>query len=491
MNLKVTKLRCEYKENPIGIDVLKPRLSWIISSDKKHTLQTNYQIQVSKEDESFNKIIWDSGKVTSDNSIGVEYEGEDPLSSTIYYYRVRVWEQSNSVSEWSEVSYWEMGLLSEKEWIAEWITSSQEDSNESGICPLFRKPFNVGKPLKRARIYATSLGLYELHLNGEKVSNLLFTPGWTNYNKWIQYQTYDVTKQLKEGTNVIGVILGEGWYKGNLAWKDNKNVYGDKVASLIQLHLAYEDGTEDIIISDSTWKTSDSAILMSSIYHGEIYDARLEKDGWDLEDYDDNDWTSVKEYVTYKNLISQINVPVRKVDKIIPLDIIRTPMGETVIDFGQNMVGWVQFMVKGNRGDKVILQHAEVLDKDGNFYTANLRTAKQTIEYILKGNNIEIYEPHFTFQGFRYIKLVEYPGQVLISNFTGIVISSDMEQTGSFKCSNAMINQLQHNILWGQKGNFLDVPTDCPQRDERLGWTGDAQVFIRTASYIMNTASFF
>ena len=491
MSLKVTKLRCEYKENPIGIDILKPRLSWIISSDKKHTLQSNYQIQVSKEDGSFNKIVWDSGKVASDNSIGVEYEGEDPLSSARYFYRVRVWEQSNSVSDWSAVSYWEMGLLSEKEWIAEWITSSKDDSNKSETCPLFRKPFNLGKPLKRARIYATSLGLYELHLNGEKVSDRLFTPGWTNYNKWLQYQTYDVTEQLKEGTNVIGAILGEGWYKGDLAWEGHKSIYGDKIAVLIQLHIYYLDGTQEIISSDATWKTSDSPILMSSIYHGEIYDAKLEKHGWDLESYDDNDWSHAKKYITYKNLISQINVPVRKVDKIIPLTIFKTPMGETVIDFGQNMVGWVKFMVKGNKGDRVILQHAEVLDKDGNFYIANLRSAKQTIEYRLKGNDIETYEPHFTFQGFRYIKLVEYPGEVLISNFTGMVISSDMEQTGSFKCSNAMINQLQHNILWGQKGNFLDLPTDCPQRDERLGWTGDAQVFIRTASYIMNTASFF
>ncbi|MFO7296776.1 MAG: family 78 glycoside hydrolase catalytic domain, partial [Clostridia bacterium] len=322
--------------------------------------------------------------------------------------------------------------------------------------------------------------------------DFFFTPGWTSYNKRLQYQTYDVTEMLKEGQNAIGVILGNGWYKGDLTWEGRRNIYGDRLAALIQMHIIYEDGREQVVVSDRSWKASTGPILMSEIYHGEIYDARLEKPGWDEANYDDSDWYDVEELDKPKDIIvAQEGPPVRIVQQIKPVAILTTPAGETVLDMGQNMVGWVRFAVEGPAGSKVVLQHAEVLDKDGNFYTANLRSAKQTIEYILKGDGREVFEPHFTFQGFRYVKLVEYPGQPSLDDFVGMVVHSDMELTGSFECSNPLVNKLQQNILWSQKGNFVDVPTDCPQRDERLGWTGDAQVFIRTACFNMNVASFF
>ena len=491
--LKVKKLRCEYKKNPLGIDVLSPRFSWQLESDDRGIMQTAYQVQVSKGDDTFKNLVWDTGIVNSDKSVHIEYEGEALISRQRYYYRIMVWDNKGNVSGWSEPGFFETGLLDKKEWKAEWITSSiYDDAQTSDICPLLRKDFSTAGKVRSARVYATALGLYELYINGSRVSDQLFTPGWTSYNKRLQYQTYDVTEMLKDGNNAIGAVLGNGWYKGNLVWAGNKNLYGDKAALLLQLHVTYEDGNEDLILSDGSWKTSSGPILMSEIYHGETYDARLEKEGWSTAGYDDSSWESAAILQHPKEiLVAQENVPVRVIQEIKPINIINTPKGETVLDFGQNMVGWVRFEVEGPAGAEVVLRHAEVLDKDGNFYVDNLRSAKQTTRYILKGTGRECYEPHFTFQGFRYVKIESYPGDIMLENFTGRVIHSDMETTGSFTCSNELVNQLQHNIVWGQKGNFLDVPTDCPQRDERLGWTGDAQMFIRTACFNMNVAPFF
>jgi len=491
--LKVKKLRCEYKKNPLGIDVLSPRFSWQLESDDRGIMQTAYQVQVSKGDDTFKNLVWDTGIVNSDKSVHIEYEGEALISRQRYYYRIMVWDNKGNVSGWSEPGFFETGLLDKKEWKAEWITSSiYDDAQTSDICPLLRKDFSTAGKVRSARVYATALGLYELYINGSRVSDQLFTPGWTSYNKRLQYQTYDVTEMLKDGNNAIGAVLGNGWYKGNLVWAGNKNLYGDKAALLLQLHVTYEDGNEDLILSDGSWKTSSGPILMSEIYHGETYDARLEKEGWSMAGYDDSSWESAAILQHPKEiLVAQENVPVRVIQEIKPINIINTPKGETVLDFGQNMVGWVRFEVEGPAGAEVVLRHAEVLDKDGNFYVDNLRSAKQTTRYILKGTGRECYEPHFTFQGFRYVKIESYPGDIMLENFTGRVIHSDMETTGSFTCSNELVNQLQHNIVWGQKGNFLDVPTDCPQRDERLGWTGDAQMFIRTACFNMNVAPFF
>lgn len=491
--LHIKELRCEYIKDPIGIDIKIPRLSWQIQSARKNVLQSAYQIQVCMEDDSFAELLWDSGRVQSDQSIHAEYRGPSLKSRKRYYYRVRVWDQKGNQSDWSSKAFWEMGILSPGEWQADWITPlEEEDASESRPCPMLRRSFEVRDKVKKARIYATCLGLYELHLNGERVGDYLLTPGWTSYNKRLQYQTYDVTDMLKTGTNAVGAVLGDGWYKGNLTWGDRRNLYGDKSALLFEMHIVYEDGREEVVISDSGWKWSTGPILMSEIYHGETYDARLKKNGWSTACYDDKEWSAVKmlEY-TKENLVAQESVPIRKIQEIQPVEILRTPAGETVIDMGQNMVGWIRLAVEGPEGTRVTLQHAEVLDKEGNFYIDNLRSARQTIQYILKGEGKEVFEPHFTFQGFRYVKVEGYPGRIDPESFIGVVIHSDMEQTGHFECSDEMINKLQHNILWGQKGNFVDVPTDCPQRDERLGWTGDAQVFIRTACFNMNVAPFF
>ncbi|WP_307189052.1 alpha-L-rhamnosidase [Caldicellulosiruptor sp. F32] len=401
-----------------------------------------------------------------------------------------MWDNHGNVSDWSKTNYFEVGILDNSKWIADWISTYDDDNCERS--PYFRYRFEVRKPLKRAILYATALGLYEAWLNNKRVSDYYFTPGWTSYHKRIQYQAYDVTQDIKIGQNVIGAILGAGWYKGTLGWEGKKNIYGDRLAFLAQLHLYYADGTEEIISTDEKWEYKLGPILFSEFYDGEIYDARLELQEWMNPALYDKDWKKAK-VIEYRKdiLVAQENIPARKMEVIKPVAIITTPKRETVIDFGQNMVGFVRFKVKGNAGDRVVLKHAEVLDKEGNFYTDNLRKAKQTIEYILKGDYEEIFEPHFTYQGFRYVKVEEYPGKVDINNFEGIVIYSGMETTGEFECSDDLVNRLQKNIVWSQKGNFVDVPTDCPQRDERLGWTGDAQVFIKTACFNMDVALFF
>jgi alpha-L-rhamnosidase len=493
--LRVSALTCEYRTNPLGIEIKKPRVSWIIESDKRGTLQNAYQYQVSLTID-FANPIWDTGYTVSDQSLHIVYGGPELISSTRYYYRVKVWDNFDRESEWSETAWWETALLETSEWKAQWITPNPEELNPAAE-PAFmlRKEFDLKDGIESARIYSTGVGIYDLHLNGERVGEDLLAPGWTSYSKRIQYQTYDVTSQLKGSTNAIGVMLADGWYKGNLAWEGERNLYGEKRGIVLQLHVSYLDGTEENIITDETWKASTGPILFSELYHGETYDARLEQKGWSQPGYNDTDWKGVVvQNQSLTNLVAQENNPTRVTETIEPQSVFITPAGDTVLDMGQNMVGRIRFTVSGPAGTKITLEHAEVLDKDGNIYFGNLRTAKQTVQYITKGEGTENYAPIFTFQGFRYVKVDGYPGQengLALENFVGEVIHSDMAPTGNFECSNPMVNQLQQNIKWGQRGNFVDVPTDCPQRDERLGWTGDAQVFIRTALFNYHGGLFF
>lgn len=490
----VAGLRCEYKVNPIGIDVLQPRFSWQIEESRRGFVQSAYQIRVATSPAGLDQDpVWDSGRVRSDQSVHVVYTGPDLQSRKRYYWQVRVWDSEGSASGFSEPGYWEMGLLKPSDWSASWISPDwDEDPARSQPCPMLRTTFAVEGEVVSARLYMTSLGLYEPYLNGLRVGDQVFTPGWTSYGKRVQYQTYDVTAQIAAGENAIGVMLGDGWYRGYLGWADQRNVYGDKLALLAQLVVTFGDGRVQVVASDRHWSAAPGAIRLSDIYLGETYDARLEMPGWNTADFHDEGWTSVRVMDYPKDvLIAPAGPPVRRIEEIKPVSILTTPEGETVFDMGQNMVGWIRLRVKGDAGTVLTLRHAEVLDKAGNLYTENLRTARQEIKYILKGMGTEVYEPHFTFQGFRYVGVDGFPGRPTRESLTGIVIHSDMTPTGHFETSNPMINQLQKNIVWGQKGNFLDVPTDCPQRDERMGWTGDAQVFARTAAFNMDVAGFF
>jgi alpha-L-rhamnosidase len=484
-------LRCEYRVNPVGIGVRIPRFSWKLTGSGRGIKQAGYQIQASEGDPFFKTLTWDSGQVQSDQSVHIPYKGSLLQSRTIYHYRVRVWDSQGRESNWI-AAYWETGIIDYAEWTAQWITCNLEQNNRPPeASQMFRKTFEADEGVLTARIYATALGIYELELNGERLNENKFSPGWTSYHKRLQTQTFDVTDLVRKGKNAIGITLADGWYKGRIGGHPN-NFYGDQRAVLFELQLMYEDGRQEIVITDDSWRVDTGPILMASIYDGETYDARLEKEGWSTSSYDDNDWLPVSILDHGKQmLVPQENVPTKVMRKLKPITLLRTPAGEDILDFGQNMVGWVSFSVKASEGTIIALTHAEVLDQDGNLYTDNLRSAKQTTRYVCRGSEREYYEPRFSFQGFRYVKVTGYPGDVSLEQFTAHVIYSALDETGTFECSDESINKLQSNIVWGQRGNFLDVPTDCPQRDERLGYTGDAQVFIRTAAFNMDVASFF
>ncbi|SFR66997.1 glycoside hydrolase family 78 protein [Maribacter stanieri] len=492
---EILNLVTEYKTNPIGIDVQKPRLSWQLNSDEKNVKQTAYEIRVadSKENlESDKNLIWSTLKVESDQSVNVVYKGPALNSMQRVYWQVRIWDDKDRVSKWSIPAYWEMGILDKALWTASYIAMNDiTTEKKSHPSQYFRTEFKTEKTINSAKVQITSLGLYELYLNGEKVGNDLFTPGYTSYNKRLQYQTYDVTHMLK-ANNAIGALVGDGWYRGNIGWKGDYAFYGKQLALLVQLHINYTDGTTETILTNEDWKASYGPILESDMYNGEKYDARLEMDGWAKTGFDDNSWKKVEILKHSKDiLVAPQGPPVKAIEEIKPKKLITTPKGEIVLDLGQNIVGWARMKVKGKKGDQVSLKFAEVLDKDGNFYTTNLRAAKATDIYTLKGDGEEMFEPHFTSHGFRFIQVIGYPGTLSLNDITGIVIHSAISPTGSFVTSDPMINQLQSNIQWGQKDNFLDIPTDCPQRDERAGWTGDAQVFSMTAAYNFDVASFY
>jgi len=489
----VESLTSEYLTNPMGIDVLHPRLSWKISTSQRNTLQQAYNIRVAT-DASFSssKTVWNTGKVNADSSVLITYNGTALKSGTRYYWQVKVWDNHNHASVWSKPAYFETGLLLATDWKATWILPMQ-DTLRKIPAVMLRKQFTLSKKIVSARAYATAHGVYELHLNGKRVGDQQLTPGWTEYKKRLQYQVYDITSMLQQGDNVIGAMLGDGWFRGTTGFASQWAVWGKKLALLCQLQITYADGTVQYINSDGSWKsTQNGPITLDGIYDGENYDARKEIAGWDIKNFNDAEWKPVSE-VNYDNkmLVGVESVPVHKIQEIKPVAIFKSPKGTQIVDFGQNLTGWVRLKVIGQAGQTVNIRHAEVLDKFGEFYTANLRSATACINYTLKGGREETFEPHFTFMGFRYIAVDGFPGELKPEDFTAVVVHSDMPVTGSFTCSDTMINKLQHNIQWGQKGNFLDIPTDCPQRDERLGWTGDAQVFARTAAFNMQVAPFF
>ncbi len=476
--MRLRDVKVEYRDNPIGLDVKKPRFSWKLESEQGNTMQTAYRIYVTNHDEvgKDKNIVWDSEKVDSQQSVLVEYNGNTLQPETTYHCYIQVWDNHGEVAD-KEVTF-ETGLCTSENIIADWIT--HDFSEEETACPIFFKKFSIEKKVKKARLYATALGLYELSMDGQRVGDSYFTPGWTSYQKRLQYQTYDVTQFLNEQEHRFEITVADGWYKGPFGFTLRPNIYGEQVGALAQLHIFYEDGTKEILKTDSSWYVTTGKIRYSQIYMGETIDCNIQN----TEVFPVQLLDADKE-----RIISQESEPVRITKRIKAKEFILTPNGEKVIDFGQNLAGFVEIKLHGKAGEKVIISHAETLDKDGNFYPDTLRQAKSIDTFICDGQE-QVVHPHFTFHGFRYIK-VEGIENIELSDFTACVLHTDMQVTGSFQCSNEMVNQLQSNIQWGQRGNFLDIPTDCPQRDERLGWTGDAQVFSKTASYNMNTALFF
>ncbi|HEY7089762.1 MAG TPA: glycoside hydrolase family 78 protein [Tepidisphaeraceae bacterium] len=479
-------LRCEYVVNPLGIDAPRPRLSWQLNDPRRGARQTAYQIVVDG--------LWDSGKVDLDQSIQVEYAGQALKSRQRANWKVRTWDADGKPSPWSESAWWEMGLLEKTDWKAQWIGSPIVGGPYSiPPAPYLRKQFQLGKPVASARLYVTALGCHEFEINGRRVGDYVFPPGRTEYTKRVPYHTFDVTSMFKTGANVCGAILGDAWYCGHIH-SDPRMTYGDRPRLLAQLEVTYNDGSSERIITDTTWKAGEGPIRSSDMLMGEDYDARMEIPGWSSPGFDDSGWRKPVAYLDPGiAIVAHRAPPVRVIQEIKPIAPPKTSANKRrhIFDMGQNMVGRVRLRVQGPTGKVIDLRYTEMLDADGKPYTTALRTARATDHYTLKGGAEEFFEPRFTFHGFRYVEVRDYPGIPTADDLTGIVIHSDTPATGSFECSDSMINQLQHNIVWSQKGNFIDIPTDCPQRDERLGWTGDAQVFIRTAAFNMDIANFF
>lgn len=485
---KIYDLTCEYKKNPMQIDIMKPRFSWKIASDDKNITQVSWQFEVinSRTDNT----VWIKEE-NSNRTVHICYDGEQLEANTRYYVRVSSILSNGETVGSDGTDYFETGIFDKSEWNGIWIgKKDREKKDPLGNCPMFRKTITLDKDLIRAKIFISARGLYELSVNGKALDEYVLSPGWTKYDKRQQYLSYDATDIFKEGKNCVGVRLGDGWFNGDISFNHQKHVYGDTISFASIIILEYTDRTETVK-TDETWKVSESGILKSSIYDGEMYDLTKEDSGWSLPEYDDGNWAFADIMKDSQALITgMVNEGTKRIETIKPIGIINAPNGDVLIDMGQNMTGWARITIDAKEGDRIHIKHAETLDKDGNFYSGNLRLAKQEDTYILRdGKNI--LEPHFTFHGFRYIKVVEFPKEISLDCFEGIVLHTAMEPLMKFECSDELVNKLWHNLTWGQKDNFLDVPTDCPQRDERLGWTGDAQIFAKTACYNFGADSFF
>ncbi len=497
--MTIHKLRCEDACNPLGIDSTNPRLSWQIHSESRGVAQIGYQIQVASSPELLSgptPDLWNSGRVDSSDSVSIPYEGSPLTSRQRAFWRVSVWDNQGNLSVSAGQDFWEMGLLAQTDWEAQWIGGQTlGGSRTTAPAPFLRRTFCVPQAVSKARIYVTALGLYDLSINGISVGDQVLAPGWTDYRKRVRYQVYDVTSAIQVGENAMGAILGDGWYCGNVEWR-GRNLYGDRPLLLAQLELTLDDGSVQRIVSDAAWRYAFGPIIESDLLMGESYDARREFEGWSQGAFDDSKWMGVEVDRPTTNLVAQMSPPIRVTQEILPIadpvERSKWPLPEFIFDMGQNMVGWVRLKVNGPAGTTIRLRFAEVLKPDGGVYLDNLRSAKQTDYYTLRGDkNGEVWEPKFTFHGFRYVEVEGFPSKPTRDSITGIVVHSDVEETGTFECSDPLVTQLQKNIQWGQRGNFVDVPTDCPQRDERLGWTGDAQVFVRTAAFNRDVSTFF
>jgi alpha-L-rhamnosidase len=479
-------LRFDHHEEPFGIGEEQPRLSWRVTAETPGWVQCAYELELGADEtrlvsygrtESVEQLLqpWPAPALTSRQRVAV---------------RVRVWgNDDGGPSEWGPVTYVEAGLLNPEDWQAAMIRPARDEASEdTEPASRLSRTFEVTGSVASARLYASAHGVYVASINGRRVGRERLAPGWTSYHHRLRYQSHDVTDYLQPGTNVIGLELADGWWRGNLGFQDKRNTYGDRTAAIAQLEIADDGGNITIIGTDSSWLAGRSPVLGSDLYNGETYDARLEDGGWAgaedaalgpvaVEDFD----ASV--------LVAPDGPPVRATEELPVAAVLATPSGKTILDFGQNLVGHVRLRVSGEAGTEVVLRHAEVLEH-GELGTRPLRVARQTDRYILRGGREEIWEPEFTIHGFRYAEVTGWPGDLDPDAFTAVVVHSDLARTGSFECSDPMLNQLHSNVVWGMRGNFVDVPTDCPQRNERLGWTGDFQIFAATASFLYRIPGF-
>jgi alpha-L-rhamnosidase len=507
-DLRPVHLRTEYKINPV-IDTRYPRLSWELLSDERGQVQTAYQVLVASSPALLlddKADMWNSGKVYSHETNQIVYAGVPLSSRNICYWMIRSWDKNGETGPWSKVANWEMSLVEKSDWQARWIGNDLTAYGKGEIyhlppAPFFRKEYEVKPGVRKARLYVTALGIYEFEINGKRVGNDYFAPGWTDYDKRVYYQTYDVTDLIKQGMNAFGAIIADGWYAGYLGYallvKNPvvRGFYGKFPKLKAQIEIEYNNGDRELIISDQSWKTNHGPIIDADFLNGETYDANLEFGNWSQAGFNDSSWkfATVEPARVDRIIECYPGDPVQVHSEIKPVSVTPTGNGKYIFNMGQNFAGLVRLnRLKGKQGDTIVMRFGEMLHPDGRLMTENLRMARATNTYIAKGDpDGETWTPRFTFQGFQYVEVSGFSTPPDLDAITGIVLTTMTPDAGFIETDNELVNQLYSNIVWTQRSNFLEVPTDCPQRDERLGWTGDAQVFVQAATYNTDIAAFF
>ncbi|MBP7976310.1 MAG: family 78 glycoside hydrolase catalytic domain [Verrucomicrobia bacterium] len=500
-------LRCEYRAHPLGIDTPQPRLSWRLEASERGQRQTAYRVLAATRPKLLAEgkaDLWDSGKVASSESVHVVYGGRPLRAGQRVYWKVRAWDRDGRASGYSEAAWWEMGLLAPADWQADWITRrrpaplAESQLFADDPAPLLRKEFVVEKKIRRARIYVSGLGYYELRLNGRRVGDQVLDPGWTTYSQRVLYSTYDVTACLRRGRNAWGVMLGNGWFNplplrlwGHINPRENLTIGEPRVIAQLRIELA--DGTTQTLGTDVSWKTGPGPIQRNSVYLGEVYDARREQPGWDQPGFDDSNWEPAQTARGELGPLQAQDAPPIRVTRVLqPVKLTEPKPGVHIFDFGQNFAGWARLRVQGPAGTRVKLRYGELLYPDGtlNGMTAVCgqikgggrdyhydgqgapKTAWQMDDYILKGQGRETYTPRFTFHGFRYVEVTGYPGQPTLASLDGLRLNADVAPVGSFACSNEQFNRIQEMVLWTELSNLFSVQSDCPHR-EKFGYGGD------------------
>lgn len=469
----VTDVRAEHHRQPLGIGERRPRLSWRTVTDRPGWSQTAYEIRLTEEHREVGRTHRRSAE-----SVLVPWPGDPLTSRRRVEVAVRVWgPDGEGPTLWSDPLTVEAGLLEPADWWAEMVSPSWPEPVDVHLPPpVLRGTFRPRGPVTSGRLYATAHGVYEAELNGVRIGDQVLAPGWTHYPERLRYQTHDITGLLGDGDNEVRVLLADGWFRGRIGFGGGRrNIYGDRLAALVQIEVRYADGTTETFGSGPGWQAAHGPVLTSGIYEGEEYDARRVPAGW-----------SPVEVLPYDlaPLVGPDGPPVRRTETLAPVTVLTSPSGRTILDFGQNLVGRLRIRVTGEAGHTVTLRHAEVLE-DGELAVRPLREARATDTYTLRGEAVgEEWEPRFTFHGFRYAEITGWPGEMGDGDVHAVVLHTDMRRTGWFSCSDPLLNRLHENVVWGMRGNFVDIPTDCPQRDERLGWTGDLQIFAPTATFL-------
>lgn len=526
-SLQTENLRVEHLDQATGIGESAPRLSWqlkALNHDQRGLAQSAYRILVASTEDQLSQNtgdLWDSGKVASSDTLLIPFGGVPLKSRSRAYWKVKSWDQDGHAGKWSESSSWSVGLLDRSDWQADWIAMENNhefeasenvtflaDDPDRGVLKMrpakyFRKEFNTEKSVRNATLYATARGVFEVEINGQRVGDEYLAPGWTDYQKRLYYKTYDVTEQIhSKEDNAIGATLADGWYAGYIGYAlfvklpsnpSGRGFYGETPSLLLQLEIEYTDGTRKTITTDRSWKTSLGPVTETDILMGEAYDARKELGAWTQAGYDDRSWEAATVVLPHVGVLEpHPGVPVRITEELATQRLLEPEPGVYVFDLGQNFSGIPRIKVKGKRGTKIRIRTGEMIRPDQTLVTANLRCARSTNTYTLKGDpDGEVWAPQFVYHGFQYIELTGLDEKPGLDAVTGLVMHSDTPMTGSFECSDPMLNQLYSNIVWTQRANFLEVPTDCPQRDERMGWTGDAQIFVKAATFNADIAAFY